>query len=134
MSVHPVPGLPGISVSIPGLDVENVSGRHDEPSARTIYPAPPRGVPTRVQVRRRVQETVDAASGARLDESMRRQLQIVADDQADPNAYHYAKDMARNLAASDAMDRASARERVGPGAYIPSAGSRLPYLFGAVGR
>jgi hypothetical protein len=77
---------------------------------------------------------VDAASSAQLDQAMAHQLQIVATDQADSGAHHYAKDMARNLAASDAMDRASAREQVGAGAYLPSAGSRLPYLFGAVGR
>jgi hypothetical protein len=131
MSIHPLPGIDGVAVSIPSL---NASGRHDEPRAATVYPAPPRSVPTRVQVRRRVQEVVTAATGEQLDEAMRRQLQIVADDQADAGAYHAAKDLARNLAASDAHDRASGREQVGPGAFIPSAGSRLPYLFGAVGR
>jgi hypothetical protein len=125
MSVHPIPGIDGVAVSIPSL---NVSGRNDPPTVGVVYPAPPRGVPTRVQVRRRVQEVVTAATGEQLDEAMRRQLQYVA-DRADPDAYAAAKGLAINVAASDAHDRASGRERFGPGAYGPSAGSRLRYLF-----
>jgi hypothetical protein len=136
MSVHAIRGIPGLGVSIPSLDVgvENLSGQHDAPAARTTYPrsAPPRTVPNRALIARRVQETVDAATSERKDNGMRRQLQIIAIDAFDPDGYLRAKGLSHNLAVAHAMDSSSQPEQLAPGLAGPSAGSRLAYLFGAL--
>ena len=126
MSVHPIPGLDGLGVSIPGLHV-GIRQPGTSGAPRTEYPSSGhRPVPPRVQTARRVQQVINAATGGQLDQAMATQLVATADH---PDAYQAAKGLAMNLAASAAHDRASARERFGPGAYGPSVGSRLRYLF-----